>query len=149
MQKLQLWTAGSISKEPRGLNVKNWAELQLLLNCSGLRVNSRKVQGLFRKTARPKRYLWIWAVGYRSNGARWLDPRSNLGRCIRIWRFRAKGRGGGGGTRRRRVPAAAGGRRWPISAFPGWIRAGLGSRSTYAACVGHWWRQEEDSRLRA
>ena len=37
MQKLQLWTAGYISKELMGLNIKNWAELQLLLNCSGPR----------------------------------------------------------------------------------------------------------------
>ena len=40
---------GSISKELRGLNVKNWAELQLLLNCSGPRVKSGKSQGLFNK----------------------------------------------------------------------------------------------------
>ena len=37
MQKLQLWTAGYISKDLMGLNIKNWAELQLLLNCSGPR----------------------------------------------------------------------------------------------------------------
>ena len=51
MQKLQLWTAGSISKELRGLNVKNWAELQLLLNCSGPRVDFKEAGGLFSKTA--------------------------------------------------------------------------------------------------
>ena len=129
VQKDRDWTAGSKTGKLRGLNTKNRSDLELFLNCSSSWVNSRKVQGLFSEKARPKRYLWIWAVGYRSNGARWLDPRSNLGRCIRIWQSRAKGRGGGGGTRRRRAPAAAGGRRWPISAFPRWIRAGLGSRS--------------------
>ena len=41
--------------------------------------------------------------------------------------------------RRSSAPAAALRRRRPISAFPGRIRAGPGPRSTYAACVSHWW----------
>jgi hypothetical protein len=36
--KLKGWTAGSISKEFRCLNAKNWADLQLLSNCAGLQV---------------------------------------------------------------------------------------------------------------
>ena len=46
---------------------------------------------------------------------------------------------GGGAGRRRRAPAAAQCRRRPNTAFQGRIRAGPGPRSTYAACVSHWW----------
>jgi hypothetical protein len=38
MQNYQIRTAGSISKEIRGLNAKNWVDLQILLYCAGLRV---------------------------------------------------------------------------------------------------------------
>ena len=49
MQKDWDWTAGSKTGKLRGLNAKNRADLELFLNCSGSRVNSRKVQGLFNK----------------------------------------------------------------------------------------------------
>ena len=51
MQKLQLWTAGSISKKARGLSVKNGTYLEILLNGTGLRVESRKTKGLFSKSS--------------------------------------------------------------------------------------------------
>jgi hypothetical protein len=59
MQKHRGWTAGSISKESRGLNTKDWADLQILLNGAGLRVDFGKTQGLFNKIARPNRYALI------------------------------------------------------------------------------------------
>ena len=45
MQKDRGWMAGSKTGKLRGLNAKNKADLELFLNCSGSRVNSRKVQG--------------------------------------------------------------------------------------------------------
>jgi hypothetical protein len=42
---------GSIPKESRGLNTKNWADLQILLNGAGLRADSEETQGLFNKNA--------------------------------------------------------------------------------------------------
>jgi hypothetical protein len=46
--------AGSISPELRGLNDKNRNNVQIILNGGGLRVDSKKTQGLFSKAARPK-----------------------------------------------------------------------------------------------
>ena len=59
MQKDLGWTAGSILEKFRGLSSKNWALLEIFLNKRGLRVESGKTQGLFRKIARPKGYLQI------------------------------------------------------------------------------------------
>jgi hypothetical protein len=42
---------GSIPKESRGPSTKNWADLQILLNGAGLRVDSQETQGLFSKTS--------------------------------------------------------------------------------------------------
>ena len=69
-----------------------------------------------------------------------MASRSNRARPKQIGRLWGFGCAGGGGARRRRAPAMAQRRRRPNSAFPGRIRAGLGSRSIYAACVSHWWR---------
>jgi hypothetical protein len=55
MLKLKVWTAGSISKELTGLNVKNRAYLELLLNGGGLQVDFKETQGLFSKAARANR----------------------------------------------------------------------------------------------
>ena len=44
--------AGSISKEFRGLGVNFWTKLQFLLNRGGLRVDNKKTEGLFNKSAR-------------------------------------------------------------------------------------------------
>jgi hypothetical protein len=58
----------SISGKCRGLNAKNWAHMELLLNWKGRWVDFQKLQGLFSKTARPKGYLLIWAIGSGSDG---------------------------------------------------------------------------------
>ena len=63
------WTAGTIFGKLRGLNAKNRAYLELLLNWKGLRVDFQKLQGLFIKIARPKGYLLIWAIGSGSGGS--------------------------------------------------------------------------------
>ena len=42
---------GSILKKLRGVRVGFWAELQILLNGTGLRVDSQELQGLFSKVA--------------------------------------------------------------------------------------------------
>ena len=65
--KRRSWTAGSNIEKLRGLNIKNRAYLELLLNWPGLRVDFKETQGLFNKTSRAKRYLWIWTVGSGSN----------------------------------------------------------------------------------
>ena len=49
MQKVKGWTAGSNSKELRGLGVKVWTKLQLLLTIGGLRVDFKEKEGLFSK----------------------------------------------------------------------------------------------------
>ena len=76
MQKDRGWMAGSKTRKLRGLNAKNRADLELLLNWCGLRVNSRKVQGLFSKTARPKGYLLIWVAYDGSDGQERLGARA-------------------------------------------------------------------------
>ena len=99
MQKDRDWTAGSKIGKLRGLNAKNRADLELFLNCSGSRVNSRKVQGLFNKKGRLKRYLRMRAVGSGSGGSGLIRSRSNLVRWLRIGRPGPNWRG----TRRRCV----------------------------------------------
>ena len=59
VQKELGWTAGSILEKLRDLNVKNGSWLEILLNYHEPRVDSEKTQGLFRKSARLKRYAWI------------------------------------------------------------------------------------------
>ena len=49
MQKLKVWTAGVKSRKVRGVRVKTWVNLQLLLNYKGVRVDINKTGGLFRK----------------------------------------------------------------------------------------------------
>ena len=39
VQKDRGWMAGPIFKKVRGLNIKNWADLELFLNYAGLRVD--------------------------------------------------------------------------------------------------------------
>jgi len=86
MQKDWDWTAGSKTGKLRGLNAKNRADLELFLNCSGSRVNSRKVQGLINKKGRLKLYLSMRAVGSGSGGSGLIRSRSNLVRWLRIGR---------------------------------------------------------------
>ena len=57
MQKVKGWTAGSKSKELRGLGVNFWTKLQILLNTPGLRVIFKEVGGLFSKTDRANCYV--------------------------------------------------------------------------------------------
>ena len=101
MQKDRDWTAGSKTGKLRGLNAKNRADLELFLNCSGSRVNSRKVQGLFNKKGRLKRYLRMRAIGSGSGGSGLIRSRSNLVRWLRIGRPGPNWRG----TRRRSAQA--------------------------------------------
>jgi hypothetical protein len=71
VQKLQDWTAGSISTKLRGLNDKNRTNQPIILNGGGQRVDSKETQGLFSKATRPKgvpsnlhHQIWI----------RWFGP---------------------------------------------------------------------------
>ena len=59
VQKDLNWMAGSISRKPRGVRAKFWADLELILKAHGPRVDSEKTQGLFNKFARPKGYVLI------------------------------------------------------------------------------------------
>ena len=68
MLKQPGWTAGSKTRKLRGFGARNWAKLELFLNTDGLRVDTAKAQGLFRKITRPKGYLQISAVGSCSSG---------------------------------------------------------------------------------
>ena len=69
---------------------------------AGPQVDLGKVGGLFRKRARPNRYLWISAVGLRSGGLDLMQLRSNLERRNQI------GRPGLSGCGRRRRSTAGG-----------------------------------------
>ena len=131
MQEDRDWTSGSKTGKLRGLNAKNRADLELFLNCSGSRVNSRKVQGLFNKKGRLKWYLRMRAVGSGSGGSGLIRSRSNLVRWLRIGRPGPNWRG----TRRRcvagtQVPrwrSAQARRSSPFSALRGSIQPVLGS----------------------
>ena len=67
MQKDRGWTADPKTVKLRGFCERFWADLELFLNWLGLRVDSRKVQGLFSKKTRLNRYVWIWSIGSGSN----------------------------------------------------------------------------------
>ena len=51
MQNCHGWMAGSNLKKLRGVRAKFWGNLQILLNGTGLRVDSQELQGLFSKVA--------------------------------------------------------------------------------------------------
>ena len=59
VQKDLGWMAGTKTGKVGGLNVKNRTGMQLLLNCSGPRVDYRKDEGLFHKMSRTKGYARI------------------------------------------------------------------------------------------
>ena len=80
VQKDHNWMAGSILKKLRGVRVRFWAELQILLNGTGLRVDFEKTQGLFNKCDRPNQYLAMRTAGSRSSGSKRLGCGSNLAR---------------------------------------------------------------------
>ena len=50
MQKDLNWMAGSISRKPRGVRAKFWADLELILKAHGPRVDSQETEGLLSKT---------------------------------------------------------------------------------------------------
>ena len=130
-----------ISGKLGGVRAKTWVKLQLFLNNSGPRVESGKSQGLFSKKFRPNRYLRLRAVRSGSGGLDLNAGRSNLSHRKRIRRPGRFGRVGAARLAGNASTAAAHRRRSPNPAFPGRIRAGLGSRSTYEACIGHWCAQ--------
>ena len=68
MQNQRAWTAGLISRKVRGLRAKLWTKKEIFLNRLGLRVEYRKLQGLFNKNGSPKGYARIRAVGSGSSG---------------------------------------------------------------------------------
>ena len=51
MQKDLNWMAGSISRKPRGVRAKFWADLELILKAHGPQVDSHETEGLLSKTA--------------------------------------------------------------------------------------------------
>ena len=59
VQKDLNWMAGSISRKPRGVHAKFWADLELILKAHGPRVDSQETEGLLSKNARPKGYAQI------------------------------------------------------------------------------------------
>ena len=95
MQKYRGWMASSKTGKLRGLNAKNRADLELFLNCSGSRVNSRKVQGLFNKKGQAEAISKDLDLG----GLGLIRSRSNLVCWLRIGRSGPNWRG----TRRRCV----------------------------------------------
>ena len=107
----------------------------------GLRVDYSELGGLFSKRVKPNRYLRLWAVRSESGGLDLNAGRSNPSHRKRIRRPGRLGRVGAARLAGNASTAAAHRRRSPNPAFPGWTRAGLGSRSNYEACVGHWCAQ--------
>jgi hypothetical protein len=108
------------SRKLRGFGAKTGAQLELLLNQRGLRVDFKETQGLFSKTAWLKRYLLIWAVRSGLDGSDAFQfGRSDLNgggpdgpictgkRKVRSDRCRSNG----GGTHRRPCSAAEHGSR--------------------------------------
>ena len=59
MQKLNVWTAGAISRKFRGLRAKNRTWLELFLNAQGLRVEYEETEGLFSKKSSVGRRVQI------------------------------------------------------------------------------------------
>ena len=57
MQKDLNWMAGSISRKLRGVRAKFWADLEIILNWLGRRVDFKEVGGLFSKNVRAKGYV--------------------------------------------------------------------------------------------
>ena len=59
VQKDLNWMASSISRKLRGVRAKFWADLELILNWLGRRVDFKEAQGLFSKVSRPNWYARI------------------------------------------------------------------------------------------
>ena len=102
MQKLKGWSTGAISKELRGLCVKNRDPTGINLIKPGLRVESRKTKGLFSKSSGRTGMHDSWPLDLD------LVAQDSLGLDL-IWRVDPRsggpGRFGAWG-RRRSTPAA-------------------------------------------
>ena len=59
MQNQRAWMAGSISRKFRGLRAKNRTWLELVLNGTGLQVDSLRTEGLSSKFSKLKGYARI------------------------------------------------------------------------------------------
>ena len=62
-QKGLIRTAGSILGKLKGVRVKIWPDLQILLHCPGVRVESKKEQGVFCKTTSADRFSVFFDSG--------------------------------------------------------------------------------------
>ena len=107
------------------------------MNTKGLRVEYGKVEGLFRKSGKPKGYGWISAVGSPFGGSDLLWTRSNHGRPKQIGWTRGQRVDGGGGGRRETFPAAAPRRRGSNPVFQWPFCLGFGPRMITATRVIH------------
>ena len=97
-------------------------DLEIFFNRHGLRVYFGKLQGLFSKRSRLKRYIHISAVGSYSSGLDLINPQSNPGRCFPIGQPALKERGSAASSRRRlssRGGAARGSLAFGVSGVPG------------------------------
>ena len=96
------------------------------MNTEGLRVEYGKVEGLFRKSGKPKGYGWISAIGSPFGGSGLLWTRSNHGHPKQIGWTRGQRVDGGGAGRRETFPAAAPRRRGsnPVFQWPFCLRFG-------------------------
>ena len=77
----------SILGKFRGVHVKIWTKLEIVLLSPGPRVDIKEGGGLLCKKSGPNRYIWISAVGLGSGGSDLKDPRSNLGHMFQIGRL--------------------------------------------------------------
>ena len=109
------------------------------MNTEGLRVEYGKVEGLFRKSGKPKGYGWISAVGSPFGGSDLLWTRSNHGRPKQIGWTRGKRVDGGGAGRRETFPAAAPCWRGSNPVFQWQNQPGFGSVLAYTTCVIYMW----------
>ena len=104
--------AGSNSKEFRGLGANFWTNLQILLTRGGLRVESRKIEGLFKKNAR--------RTGIFESGPLDLDRMARVGWPLDL--IVAVGFGSGGFNQRETQMAAG---RYRRRRIPRWRGSGL------------------------
>ena len=106
------------------------------MNYTGRRVKSKKAGGVFRKNARPNRYLRSGAVRSRSDGQDFMSAGSNLGRVYQIGRSKSFGAWAAAARYRRRgIPRRRAGetrRSRAISILRGSKRAGLWPGSKHA-----------------
>ena len=109
---------------------------------AGPQVELGKVGGLFRKSARPNRYLWISAVGSGSDGLDLMGIRSNRSRRLRI--ERRKGFGPTAAAQVAGIPLSHGGVRGIPPEFAKTSTPGVNAAWFFwflvknTKCVNHW-----------